>query len=887
LPQEFAAVAADSRNHAGRLIRIKRLGRGGMGEVWQAWDKTLRRVVAVKYLLEAAEEDRRRFLREAQVAAGLEHDRILPVYEVGEDDRGPRIVTKFIEGQTLDLASLSLRQKAAAVRDAALAIAYAHRKGVVHRDIKPQNIMVEDSSGENPRIYVLDFGLARQSSAHSSLSASGVIVGTPQYMPPEQAQGRPEQVDARSDVYGLGAVLYRLLTGVPPFTGDDPSRVLYRVVHEEPLPPRRIDPTLPRDLETITIKCLEKDKARRYSSAQDLADDLNRWLEGESILATRASLGARLAKKARKYPGVSTLLGLLLLVLAAVSAIWIREKARLDAEINALVRDAALHESRRHYDDAVKCLQAILAKDPSQTWASVRIREQELLRDQDRRQREIEAKRSQARELLASVDPLLARYDRIHAELPKLQAGVETLEKETPPHASVEEKRPLWTARVARDRLIHERTSVFHEVTTRLLQAFGFGVDPESGQARERLVRLYWDRFLDAERSNDRKDMTMWEGLVRLYDDPEKTYGQKLAAPGRLSLDSKPSGAVVYLFRYESGEDRRWLPKPCGPRGQKVEGGSKVESSSSAYPLLVGSENRLGTTPLRDIELPQGSYLLLIVKDGYADTRFPVFVTRDLQVQQVVELHASERIGQGFVYVSAGTFRMGGDPDAFGAGPHRIVRMSAGFFISKVEVTMEEYRLFIEDLHKSEGASAAFARLPRHEARRFFLLRPGGEVRMSRPETAQHAAFGISWNDAQAYCTWRTTKETGKAKYRLPTEAEWELSARGVDGRTYVWGDDFDWTWAKTAKSRKDVMQPEPIAGFPFDESPYGVLDMTGSAGEFCQDEYEGNPRLCVVRGGAWSASQPTILRAAYRDGWNRDQTAVYLGFRIIREPLD
>lgn len=886
LPPEYLPAANDPRNHAGRLIRLRRLGRGGMGEVWQAWDKILRRVVAVKYLIDASDDDCRRLLREAQVAAGLEHDRILPVYEVSEDDRGPRLITKYIDGFTLDRAELTLRQKIQAMRAAAEAIAHAHGKGVIHRDLKPQNIMVEDSSspGAAPRIYVLDFGLARQTRSASSLSVGGTIVGTPQYMSPEQAQGRPEDIDMRTDVYGLGATLYMLLTGVPPFNGEDPSQILYRVIHDDPIPPRRLNPALPRDLDTIALKCLEKDKARRYESAQALADDLGRWLEGESILARRASIAARFAKKVGKHPGVFSLVALLLIVLSSVAAVEASGRIRLDREIDELALRARDLESKQDYDEAIKCVQAIVAKDPARPAAAGRLRELELLRDRHRQKQEVESRRANARALLDSAVPLVSRYRDLSAELPALAHAAENLEKEIAPHASAEAKRPLWEARTRRDQAARELEEAFNQATTRLLQAFGMGVEPEREHARSRVASLYWERFEEAERRNDRRDMSTWKSLALFHDDSKKTIARRLDAPGKLSLETNPSGADVYLFRYVAGPDFRWIPQACTAQGVEVPGGTKRASSTEAYPLMVGDGNRIGRTPLRDLELPQGSYLALLVKEGFSDARVPVHLTRGRVVSETVPLYTSEQIGKGFVYVPAAPFWKGGDASAFGSGPWMEARVKRGFFMSTHEITMEEYRLFIEDVKTEEGNSAAFARVPRHESRRFFLLRPNG-VTLSHADSRDKPVYGISWKDAAAYAEWRTRKEGGGVTYRLPTEDEWEWAARGADGRYFVWGDAFDWTWGKTGQARPGQAQPEIVGSFPFDESPFGVLDMAGSSGEYCQDAYDDGRTLCVLRGGSWSTSEPSLLRSAARIGWNKDHTALYIGFRIVRFP--
>jgi serine/threonine-protein kinase len=335
LPEEVAIAAQNRDNIIGKFVLVRLLGRGGMGEVFKAWEKTLRRYVAIKFILADTEEDRKRFFREAQTAAKLEHENIAPVYEVGVVGGGKRpfIVMKYIEGVMLGHAKLTLRQKVRAMRDAARAIEYAHQKGVIHRDLKPSNVMIEPLAREGSsvgrrdpkdgafKVYVMDFGLAREINIKSSLSADGMVIGTPQYMAPEQALGHSKDVDAQSDVYALGSTLYELVTDEPPFTGNNPYNILCQVVEKEPRAPRSINRALPVELETIILKCLEKDKERRYASAAELADELDRYLEGEPILAKPAGVVTRVYKRVRKHPLAYALSATT--VLAVLAAVFI------------------------------------------------------------------------------------------------------------------------------------------------------------------------------------------------------------------------------------------------------------------------------------------------------------------------------------------------------------------------------------------------------------------------------------------------------------------------------------------------------------------------------------------------------------------------------------
>jgi len=295
---------------------------GALGRIFRAFDPRLKRFVALKFLRRDEPELIERFVLEAQHQATVEHPNICRVYEVGSWKGQAFLAMQFIEGETLDLAAsrLDLMQKVEILETIAEAIHAAHRKDLIHRDIKPANIMLDKPKEGPPKAYILDFGLARSLEA-PGLTMQGMVLGTANYMAPEQALGQLDQIGRRTDVYGLGATLYRLLTGRMVFQGSTAEEVLRKTVEEEPERPGVWSPGLPGDLEAITLRCLEKDPKRRYDSARALAEDLRRFREGEPISARPSTFRYRLTTFARRHRALVSV-SAVALILVAASITW-------------------------------------------------------------------------------------------------------------------------------------------------------------------------------------------------------------------------------------------------------------------------------------------------------------------------------------------------------------------------------------------------------------------------------------------------------------------------------------------------------------------------------------------------------------------------------------
>ncbi len=293
---------------------IAELGRGGMGVVYKARQRGLNRVVAIKMILSgghASPAALTRFRTEAEVVGSLEHPNIVQVYESGDYQGLPFFSMEYVPGGTLAdrVRDCPLPPKAAAEVASGIAagVHAAHVLGIIHRDLKPENVLLTGPNCLVPK--VMDFGLARHKDALDGLTSTGEVLGTPGYMAPEQAAGAGKSADERTDVYGIGATLYRMLTGRVPFQAASLAEVLMQVMTTDPVAPSRLTASIPADLETICLKCLEKEPARRYASAAELADDLRRFLEAKPVAGRRVTAAGRAWRWARRNPVVATLTG--------------------------------------------------------------------------------------------------------------------------------------------------------------------------------------------------------------------------------------------------------------------------------------------------------------------------------------------------------------------------------------------------------------------------------------------------------------------------------------------------------------------------------------------------------------------------------------------------
>ncbi|MBX9626366.1 MAG: protein kinase, partial [Gemmataceae bacterium] len=417
---------------------LHEVGRGGMGVVYKARQTALGRVVALKMILAGAHAgpaDRERFRREAQAVAALQHPHIVQVFEVGEAGGHPYLALEYVAGGSLAQyrpgQPWPAREAAALVELLARAVHYAHGQGVVHRDLKPANILLAgvvksssrqvvtsgDQSGSRlddmrrddlmtPKIT--DFGLAKRldsAPGDDGPTRTGAVMGTPSYIAPEQAAGKAREVGPAADVYSLGAVLYELLTGRPPFRGETPLDTVLQVLKDDPLPPRRVQPGVPKDLDTVVLKCLNKEPERRYASAFALAEDLRRYLAGEPIVARPLGPWGRGLKWARRHPAAAAFAGMTVAATVAVVAVLgvayaqVREavvQKEKEAEVARRATDREAAERRRAED---------LTFEAQAAWAEAAMQSAELERAAERNRRAAYALQLAQVAALAERDP--------------------------------------------------------------------------------------------------------------------------------------------------------------------------------------------------------------------------------------------------------------------------------------------------------------------------------------------------------------------------------------------------------------------------------------------------------------------------------------------------
>ncbi|MBI3273384.1 MAG: SUMF1/EgtB/PvdO family nonheme iron enzyme [Planctomycetes bacterium] len=935
----------------GEYSIVREIGRGAMGVVYEAIQTSINRRVALKLLPRGLAADpgfRSRFRREAESLGKVEHPGIVSVFGSGGEDDAPYYAMELVEGRSLDQAmqneKLSFARAAWITLQVAEALDYAHTQGIVHRDIKPSNILLVRAPEPTPgadgarssrlrpgsspswrpdsthflptldpadfadTIKITDFGLA-VARDDRRLTQSGVVLGTPAYMSPEQAAGKGIRLDGRSDLFSLGVVLYEVLTKRLPFEAEDASVLLVKIREVEPSAPGELNRQVPSELNTIVMKCLEKDPYRRYASGGDLAEDLRRFLEGEPILARPAGPVELTLKWIRRHRTASAVTASCLLLVFLFTGLVARSYARQRMNIAETLRQADLCYGQARYGAALKLYQQVIGIDPSNWRARQRAQWCEIVSEGFRTE-ELQRMSTPFREegrVLAGVgtrlwaavrgaldeaDSLLAAGD-VEGALARLRrAGDPALAKALVGAQAELKMGRLATSALAREVEARARggdatlTEVAGMAQTALERAQGdhtvvLALWPQDGETRRGLAAVYCALFELCDRAHEPEARQAYADLARAFDQ-EGALVPLLTGEGTLKVETDPPGAQVFLAAYREDVDTRaWVPEAA---------------------------LELGPSPAEVTRLARGTYQVIARLEGRGEAVESVANLGGETLRLPLRLPAPGEVPAGFAYVPPGSFVAGKDGwKALSERIRRRVEVRA-FLIGRREVTSEEYGRFLEETYRRDAAEAA-RWAPRDADGRAWRR---GEDGGWRPEggapgkgggagaggAAGAAAFdpkrpvaGVSAEAADAYCRWRSTVEGRPV--RLPTNDEWEKAARGGDGRRFPWGDagarPADAACAPSAGAGATAgaggalaAQPPAPGAFPRDKSVYGVAEVMGSVAEWTSSPVRGSSGLRSLRGGSWRSPAPDGLDA--RRAVPAGEAPADAGLRVVME---
>ncbi len=851
---------------------LRRLGQGGMGIVYLAMDETLNREVALKILppeMAVREDLIDRFTREANAVSKLKHTSIVPIYEMGRDGAFHFFVMPFIKGISLsgfvqllhkrktaknhpakplsgpitagaekDETSTSGMTEAATdlsrllqiFETTAFALDHAHQQGIIHRDVKPSNILI-DSDGHP---HVLDFGLAKVVGLETQ-SLSGKILGTLPYMSPEQVSPNKGEVDQKADVYALGVTMYECVCGKRPFHGATTESLVFQILMKQPPTPRQHIPDLSKDIETIILKCMEKDPARRYATARELAMDLRRFREHRHIEARPVGkLG-----KALRWAELNRLLAFA--TASALIALVVLSTFLISNAYHRSVEEARMKSYRHHVGEA----------------------------------RKLEVDRHEA---------MAARKDQ--AEL------VKRLEHEVPSHENATSlgKRELFVARAAIKKLDQSIAKLQGRIEYHL-QRSREAVEPVNMGGEERTA-MYLKLLKEA---TARQDLSA-VAKIQIYLAESGTDSAE-ALTGKLTVSTEPPGARAVAY----------------PLKDDIGGIRQLDQKASLD---------LGTTPVAEATLPPGSWLITLNKSNHDTVFLPVFIEPDqhwgdpswhegkfqdkdwtVRLPQVGEFDKKT-----WCFVPAGPYLA--TPEFFhGLKPPLEWRWEDSFLIGRQEVHFADYEDFLrlektrQELIKSVTENNVYRWLPRIEPWLGIFeidghgnLGPGktyGEL-PPRPYSPAFVLTGLSLQEIEEFIRWFSEAALAKEKNaRLPTASQWQKAARGVDGRIFPWGNQFDWsyTYGRYSREPTEGKQAWQYHGgksnqYASDTSPYGCMDMAGNAAEWCSDgpTRDGFKDQHWVMGGSFGWNLNTFFTTWPQRSYPFGHVDIQFGFRLVRD---
>ncbi|TET37588.1 MAG: hypothetical protein E3J72_05460 [Planctomycetota bacterium] len=923
---------ASGAKRFGKYEIIKELSRGGMGIVYKVRHPDLDIQMALKVLLageNATEDQVRRFYLEASASAKLKHPNIVGIHDVGIENGVHYFTLDFIDGPDLShimkKERLPVQRSLEIIREVSDAIEYAHQHGILHRDIKPSNIMIDKSD----RPMVMDFGLAKDLGDEQARTVAGMVLGTPKYMPPEQAAGKIADLGPQADVYSLGAVLYELVTGYPPFEGKTAFEVLRNVMDTDVIPPRKRNAKVAEDVETIILMAMEKEISRRYQTAQALGDDIERYIKGEPIEARAATFWYRTGKYVKRHKllvsivTVSTFVILFLLGFAG-HTLWKKQSLELETlrkgeaqkaqyrsylekgkklalqgkAKEAMEQLAKIPEGPSEYFEAGEQIKEIKAREKRmeiegyQHEANMALQDGELekalslydrilyinpfdKRTEDQRDKlkdrideleEIENKKALSGKKLREGHERRHIYKSEYARVKPLQIDLDEKMRTIKTYAMETMREEIWDLKEAISEQWENAGKYFQDAYDKYREALD--LDNGNADARHALLDFIKIQYGDALRQNNETLMRFRMKQINELVKGLPAEEWEYLVLATFSITTEPGNAAVFLYPIDN-RGMRWLPIYDEKQGKKV-----------------------GHTPIVGERRKPGNYLIEIKLDGYREVNLSLNLEPGCSSSFVVPLFTDKEIGDDFVYVPAGIAIIGGGHESASSKPWKQVFVD-GFFIGEHEVTTRDYRDFLNGIAERAGPEEVWKYIPREKNGDLYKnwnVNPSNSVIVGAGSWGlKNPITSIRRTDAEAYCMWRSQLEYGVTYvYRLPEEDEWEKAARGADGRLFPWGNRFDPGFCLMVKSleKPDI---RPFGNKDMDVSPYLVHDMAGSVSEMCRGYYDDVAKLGVVRGGSFATDEIYCLLpnriGIHESGITGDSGARDdVGFRLVKD---
>jgi len=772
----------------------------------------------------------------------------------------------------------------------------------------------------------------------------GQVMGTPSYMSPEQAMGNISELDERSDVFSLGGILYKILTYQAPYKGESGLDKLDKARGHMLVPPdlRTPDNQIPPELNAICMKAMARYKENRYANALELKNDLQLYLDGKSVSAKKDNLLVR-AKKwiiRNKVAAIGIAAAVICLVIGIVLTAMYGQKKKQETIADLLnqgqqasmaaryeeaeetffsvlgldrdniqarkgislvsgkalalknkrlakekVKEANTLFENKDYIKAYDAYVSTFALDPDSKEARQGIRVSALMAEKQKAQKKIAP-------IMLETKKLTNRKKEIEKSIAHLAVKVEKLKSKIKGYEGFGVKKPLWAYEKTLLSTKIDNLKIESKIISKYITVISH--DGQNKEARNALAQIYYNKYNEAETLQNIEEMAYFKELILTFDDGY--YKNLLKRDGTLTLTSTPKIDAYYIYRFIEGPDRRMIPAPFRPAAFFTARKNSVEDKTMQGIDPEFKLSKAAFTPIQKIltfknynllkqidklRLPSGSYLIILKKKGYLDTRIPVLIKRgEDKVIESVKILEKRYVPKGFVYIPKGESIIGGDPSA----PYSVERTTKfvpGFLISRNEITVKEYLKFINYLEARIPGSAE-KYLPRKApSSGFYWKKSGGRYKSTFP--LDWPVLGISWNDARAYCKWMSLQNKDKGwKFRLLEDWEWEKAARGVDGRFFPWGNYFDYKFCSMANSKKGKRNgPDKIGSFPLDESVFGVRDIAGNISEWCQTFFDQEKNIRINRGSAWSYVDEDYARCAGRNGHSPTDVADFRGFRM------